>query len=75
MKHNALRLHAHFSEMVKNPKGEDSLERSLVKSNSVKALADLENRFKTAKKYKDDPEIQALLGIKKEKKEEKKNAK
>lgn len=62
--------------MIENPKGVDGQERRMAKNSAIKAKADLEQRFKTAKKYRDDPEILALLGIKQEKPKakEKKNA-
>jgi hypothetical protein len=56
--------------MVENPKGNDSQERALVRGLAKRAKANMENHFKTAMKYKDDPEIKALLGEKEEIKEE-----
>lgn len=62
MKANAIRLYKHFCELVEDPKGADALEKQLCKETAVKAKADMEKHFKTAPKYKNDPEIQALLG-------------
>lgn len=73
MKHNAIALYHHFKQQIENPQGVDALERSAVRINCKNALFDLENRFKTSKKYRDDPEVQALIsGKTKKPKEEKK---
>lgn len=74
MKSNAIALWHHFNSQIENPKGVDSQEREAVRINCRNALFDLENRFKTSKKYKDDPEIQALLNPKKETKSEDKKS-
>lgn len=76
MKQNAIAQYKHVCEMCENPKGADSLERNEVQAKAKKTKADLENHFKTAPKYKNDPEIQALLGqpeVKEEKKDGKKS--
>lgn len=75
MKANAIRLYKHFCEMVENPKGKDSQERELIKSLAIKNKANMEERFKTGKKYRDDPEIQTLLGNKPEVKKDGKKPK
>lgn len=64
MKHNTINLYKHFCNLIENPKGNDILERESIKQNAIKGKEDIERRFRTAKKYKDDPEIQALLGNK-----------
>jgi len=64
MKHNAINLYKHFCEMVENPKGADSQERTLVRNLAIKNKAMMENRFRTASKYRDDEDIKALLGDK-----------
>lgn len=61
MKANTIRLYKHYSEMIENPIGADSQERAMVRKNCMRAKADLEKRFRTAQKYKDDAEIQTLL--------------
>lgn len=61
MKANVIRLYKHYCNSVENPKGVDSLERTAARKNAERAKADLENHFKTSKKYANDPEIQALL--------------
>lgn len=73
MKANAIVLYKHFCEMSENPIGADSSERDGVRSQAIKSKLDMEERFRTAKKYRDDPEIKELLGEgeKKEEKEEK----
>lgn len=73
MKSNAIKLYKHALEIIENPKGIDSAERALVRANGQKMKADLENKFKTAPKYANDPEIQELLGKKEEKKDGKKS--
>jgi len=69
MKSNAIKLYAHFCEMAINPIGVDTLERANVQRNALKSKAEIEERFKTSRKYKDDPEIQALLNSTKPKEE------
>ncbi len=54
--------------MVENPKGNDGQERRAVRNNAVKSKAEMEHRFKTAKKYRDDPEVQALFSTPKQEK-------
>lgn len=61
--------------MVENPKGVDSQERALVKSLAIKSKANMEEHFKKGRKYRDDPEIKALLEIKPEVKEDGKKSK
>lgn len=61
--------------MVENPKGNDSGERKLCHDLCLKSKLAYEERFKTSRKYRDDPEIQALLNPVSSKKEVKKNAK
>ena len=61
-KENAINDYKHNCEMAINPKGIDGLERANVQKNALKCKAEWEERFKTSKKYKNDPEIQALLG-------------
>lgn len=56
--------------MVENPKGNDSQERALVRGLAKRAKADMENHFRTGRKYQGDPEILELLNDKPEKKEE-----
>lgn len=57
--------------MAINPKGVDGAERRMVQLNALKSKAQLEERFKTALKYRGDPEIQALFKeVKEEKKED-----
>lgn len=75
MKANTIRLYKHYCEMAENPVGVDTLQRALVKKNALKAKADLEEHFKNGKKYKNDPEIQELLGIKTEVQEDGKKSK
>lgn len=70
MKHNIINLYKHFCNTIENPKGNDSQERASARSLAIKGKADLEKRFKTARKYVNDPEIQALLGVKEEPKKE-----
>jgi len=70
MKHNTIRLYKHFCEMAVNPQGVDSLQRALVRKNAIKAKADMENHFKTTRKYQNDPEILALFQAPEEVKEE-----
>jgi hypothetical protein len=69
MKANAIRLYKHFCEMIENPKGTDLQEKTLVRSLAKKSKANMENHFRTSKKYANDPEIQALLQPKEEVKE------
>lgn len=71
MKANAIRLYKNACEMAENPKGIDSLERTNVKNKAIKNKAMWEERFKTSKKYREDPQIQALIGTAKPKKEKK----
>ena len=67
MKANAIRLYKHHCEMVENPKGNDSQERALVRGLAKRAKADMENHFRTGRKYQGDPEILELLNGKPEK--------
>lgn len=69
MKENTIRLYEHFCKLVENPTGVDLAEKKNVLEQAQKAKANLEQRFKTSKKYKDDPEIKALLGVKEVKEE------
>lgn len=62
MKSNAIRIYKHACEMIDNPKGADSLERDLVKKTALKTKEDMEKHFRTAPKYKNDLEIQELIG-------------
>lgn len=64
MKANAIRLYKSFCELIENPKGADALEKALCKETAIKGKADMEEHFKTARKYKNDPEIKELLGEK-----------
>lgn len=66
MKSNAIRLYKNCCEMVENPKGADSTERSNVRKKAIIGKAMWEERFKTSKKYSNDEEIRALLGVPKE---------
>ena len=50
--------------MAENPKGVDTLERANVKKSAIIAKANMEEHFRTAKKYRDDPEIQSLINPK-----------
>jgi len=59
--------------MIENPKGNDSQERASCKSLAIKNKADMEEHFKKGKKYRDDPEIQALLNPKEVKESGKKS--
>lgn len=59
--------------MAENPKGADGLERDLVKKTAEESKEQMENHFRNAPKYKDDQEIQKLIGDKK--KSKKKNGK
>jgi hypothetical protein len=64
MKVNAIRLYKHYCEMAENPKGKDSEERKNVQILAINSKRNMEKHFKTARKYKDDPDIQKLLGAK-----------
>ena len=75
MKANTIRLYKHFCEMAENPKGVDLQEKNLVKAQAIKNKTDLEHRFKTALKYRSDPEIQTLLSSTKPKEEKKEEPK
>lgn len=70
MKHNAINDYKHNLELVKNPVGTTVQEKDIVRARAKKAVEDWENRFKTSRKYKDDPEIKELLKDKEEPKEE-----
>ncbi len=47
--------------MATNPKGNDSQERTLVRNQAIKNKLNLEEHFKTSKKYQGDEEILAFL--------------
>lgn len=66
-KENAVKLYKHFCELVENPTGADSVERENVRKKAIKSKENLEEHFRTGKKYQGDEEIQALLNPKKEK--------
>ena len=70
MKQNTIRLYKHYSEMAENPIGNDAQERESVKRKALNSKKNLEEHFKKGKKYKNDPEIKKLLGIKEEPKDE-----
>lgn len=70
MKENAIKAYHHHVSMVENPTGVDGLERENVRKNAIKAKEDMEEHFKTAPKYRNDPEIQELIGNKPKEKED-----
>lgn len=69
MKENAVRIYKHALAMIENPSGADIVEKNLVKETAIKTKKDLEYHFKTAPKYRNDPEIEELLGEKEKKKD------
>lgn len=65
-KENVLNLYKHYSKLIENPVGGDSQERALVRSNALRAKRNLEEHFKKSNKYRDDPEVKKILGVKEE---------
>jgi len=74
MKANAIKRYKSVCEMCENPRGANALARDIVKARAIKLKAQIEEKFRTSKKYRNDPEIQALIGnvpeVKEEPKEE-----
>jgi hypothetical protein len=68
-KENAIRNYKHILEMIERPTGVNSAERNSVRNLAKISKAKMEEHFRTAKKYKNDADIKALLGEKKNAKE------
>jgi len=64
MKSNVIKLYKHFCEMIENPRGNDSQERTLVRNQAIKNKLNLEEHFRSSKKYQGDEEILSLLNPK-----------
>ena len=64
MKANVINLYKHFCDLIDNPTGADELERNFVKENAIKSKKNLEDHFRSANKYRGDPDIQKILGFK-----------
>jgi len=71
MKSTGITLYKHFLETIENPKGVDSQERAMARSNAIRGKANMESHFKTARKYRNDPEVEGLLNLSKPKTETK----